>query len=260
MDTIVTQLTSLVSDRNATIKIAAVPGVVSKINRALESADVEFDDIAAIVQTEPALVARVMRAANSALLCLPQCTSLREAVSRLGMAVVRNMAICVSLKDAVDPSVPVLAEALTTTAHNTSQVATIMGALCCKRPPLKADTAVLMGMVCNFGKLVIIRMLDDMPCKTELAASQVHHILTLLNVRAGRPILIKWGMTAGILDGVFSQPTKVASPDDIATYKDAFTITRAYLDKTLPEESMKRVTSIVDENKQDVEEFLRIFA
>src|SRR5215471_9024779 len=85
-------------DRSLTdndLKLPSLPEVALKIRNALANEDVSVAEIARLIGSDPALAARIVRIANSALFYRGSkpITSVSAAVSQLGHRMVRNVAL-----------------------------------------------------------------------------------------------------------------------------------------------------------------------
>ncbi|HEB77136.1 MAG TPA: HDOD domain-containing protein [Methylothermaceae bacterium] len=82
----------------ATDRLPSPPGVALSILQLVEREDADLDELAALVQADPALSARLLRFANSPVIAPRRpIVAVREAVSRIGMNGVRNLVLGLSL-------------------------------------------------------------------------------------------------------------------------------------------------------------------
>ena len=86
-------LNSLV-DKGKLVSLPSLPVVGIKILDILKDDDFSVDELSAIISTDPALAARILKMANSALYAhIPHVDSLDRAVSLLGARTLKNMAL-----------------------------------------------------------------------------------------------------------------------------------------------------------------------
>ncbi len=79
--------------------LPAMPMVAGQIVKAIDDADSSVDDIRALVEQDPGLVARILRVSNSAYYGFPsEIRSVGHAISLLGGRTVRNLVLGASLK------------------------------------------------------------------------------------------------------------------------------------------------------------------
>jgi HD-like signal output (HDOD) protein len=78
--------------------LPSVPRLYNELQRKLEEEDTGLAEIAAIIERDPAMTAKLLQVVNSAYFGLPrQITSVREAASFLGIATVRNLILAVGV-------------------------------------------------------------------------------------------------------------------------------------------------------------------
>lgn len=80
-------------------KLPSPKGVALAILDLCRSSDADFKDIARVAQTDPALTGRLLRQANSAASGGRSVASVTDAIARLGLGTVRNLALGFSLVD-----------------------------------------------------------------------------------------------------------------------------------------------------------------
>lgn len=74
--------------------LPTLPAVIENLGAALQDPEVDVEDIAAIIEDDPAIMARIMKVVNSTLyLGVQEATSLRTAIVRLGFGAVSNIAM-----------------------------------------------------------------------------------------------------------------------------------------------------------------------
>ena len=86
----------------ASSNLPSVPFVALKVLELTQQEDTSIDDIAAVIQKDPALTAKLLRTANSPLFGLvKKVASIRQATVILGLRTVKVMALSFSLVDAL---------------------------------------------------------------------------------------------------------------------------------------------------------------
>ncbi len=85
---------------NSTLALASIPDTIAKINMLLADEDASIVSIANVIQHDVALSARIIRIANSPVLRRnSDISSMSDAINRLGITLVKNLAIVVSMSD-----------------------------------------------------------------------------------------------------------------------------------------------------------------
>src|SRR5690242_19383466 len=76
------------------VKLPSAPAIALRIIQIVQREDFAFDQLGAVIQSEPALAAKVLRLVNSGYYALPQrVDSLDAAVALLGVNAVKNIAL-----------------------------------------------------------------------------------------------------------------------------------------------------------------------
>ena len=88
------------------------PDVALRVKRALEDPEVSDDKVVRVVGLEPVLSARLLKMANSALLCHAKrpVTEVRMAITRPGFDMVRNAAVSLAAEQVMDAQVAPLVQ------------------------------------------------------------------------------------------------------------------------------------------------------
>ena len=77
-----------------TIRLPSPPAIAVRILDAVKKDDSSFSELAAIIQRDPALAARILKVANSSFYCLPfKASSIEKALPVLGMNALKNIAL-----------------------------------------------------------------------------------------------------------------------------------------------------------------------
>ncbi|MCF8025411.1 MAG: HDOD domain-containing protein [Desulfobacteraceae bacterium] len=86
-------------------KLPTLPAVIENLRIALQDPEVDVEDIAVIIEDDPAIMARIVKVVNSALyLGVSETTSLRTAIVRLGFGAVSNIAMSAAVFSTFAPS------------------------------------------------------------------------------------------------------------------------------------------------------------
>jgi putative nucleotidyltransferase with HDIG domain len=82
------------------VDLPTIPNVAKKVVKALANPSTNTNDLNKIISTDPALSARILKIANSALYyCQREITSLTMAMSRIGFASLKSIVVAVSTKE-----------------------------------------------------------------------------------------------------------------------------------------------------------------
>lgn len=130
-----------------------------KIRHALNAPDISIDNIARVVGAEPVLSAHILRLCNSAAFNQSgtPVSDLRKATLRLGLSMVRNVAISVGMKQLVQSKssadVPRLIDGLWKRCIRISALSYVIAK---KLTRVNPDMAMMAGLLLNIGKFYII--------------------------------------------------------------------------------------------------------
>ncbi len=155
---------SLVKDAVATEKLLlpSLPDVALKIKAECEKEDTCAEQIARVISQDPAMSVRLLQIANSALYRTRHSTDdIQMAISKLGLNLVRDLIIGLSMKQLYKASNNVIAERFHELWIASTKTAAIAHLLATQHSHLNAEKAMLAGLVHNIGALPIILMAED---------------------------------------------------------------------------------------------------
>lgn len=179
--------------------LPSAPGTYVAITEALADPNCSLKDVAAIVERDPALCAKVLQIVNSAFFGLPRTvTSLAQAASYLGTLALRNLALAMETLAATSKQQPTLRPAQLRAFQVNALLAALLGRKWFVDDKRKADDAFVAGMLRNMGHLVLSARGDSQA----QAGSQAQLSAYLLGL---------WGIPHGVLEPVafFEHPESV---------------------------------------------------
>ena len=184
------------------------PDTALRVQRCVNDPDSDIQSLAAIVATEPALAARLMRMANSAMMRRGpmEVTDIATAISRVGMTMVQNAAVSFAAREAFKcPAGSVCLDDLTTLRKHSIKVAALSYVIAknCKYCG-KPDEAMLAGLLHAVGKLYIFTKAAD---HEELFSdrSVLESNLAQWHTGVARAIVESWNFPERIATGVDEQ-------------------------------------------------------
>lgn len=181
------------------------PDTALRVREALNDPDVSIDTLSGIILSEPALAARLMRMANSAMMRRGtlEITDIKTAISRVGLDMVQNAAVSIAASEAFKaPDGSPLREHLDKTRKHSIRVCALAYVLAKNvRNSGKPDEAMLAGLLHAIGKFYILTRADDFP---ELFANTeaLEALLNEWNSGVGRAIVESWGFPEDIVAAV----------------------------------------------------------
>lgn len=176
------------------LELPSLPEVALKVRRALADENVSVGEIARLLGTDPALAARTLRIANSAMFYRGSrpITSLREAVSQLGQKMVRNVALSFAAQQAfIGYGHRPLRDRVAAVWRHSVHAAVVAHMIARVRTRLNADEAFLAGLLHEVGKLYIFARVKDDP-ETLASDAGFQSVLAAWHPRVGRAVIEAW--------------------------------------------------------------------
>lgn len=184
------------------------PDTALKVQECIRDPDGDVQSLAAIVATEPALAARLMRMANSALMRRGpmEVTDIPTAISRVGMDMVQNAAVSFAAREAfrAAPGSPCIDD-LNRLRRESVQIAAVAYVLSKDVSSIrKPDEAMLAGLLSAVGKYYIFMKASDHP---ELFADRasLESLVAQWHTGVARAIVESWNFPESIAQGVDEQ-------------------------------------------------------
>ncbi len=153
-----------VKDAVATEKLLlpSLPDVALKIKAECEKEESSAKKIAEVIGQDPALTVRLLQIANSSLYRTRVSTdNIQMAITKLGLKLVRDLIISLSMKQLYNAENNVIAERFNELWLASTKTAAIAHLLASKHEHLDAEKAMLAGLTHNIGALPIILMAED---------------------------------------------------------------------------------------------------
>lgn len=191
------------------LELPSLPEVALKVRKALADESVSSTEIARLLGTDPALAARVLKTANSALFYrgTKPITSLHNAVARLGQRMVRNVALSYAAQQVFIGygSAHLRAYLLAIWQHSV-HVAALAHMLARIRTQSNADDAFLAGLLHEIGKLYILMRAKD---NAEMLSStaEFQSVLVTWHPRVGSAVLEAWELAPELVAAVRDHET-----------------------------------------------------
>ena len=185
-----------------------------RVKRMADDPDSTLDEIAAVVQAEPVLSAKVLRMANTVVLN-PYGASIqtvREAVARMGLSALRSLAIAVASEQLVaDKRSPAMKQMASDLWNRTIDIAAWCFALARQTRVAKPDAAMLAGMMSTIGQFFLIARSSDYPAM-EQEIDRFAALVDELHTRVGLVILEVFDLPETVLDSIAEQEGPLCWP------------------------------------------------
>ncbi len=186
------------------LELPSLPEVALKIRRALADENVSFSEIVRLLGADPALAARILKVANSAMFYRGSqaITSLHNAVAQLGYKMVRNVALSFAAQQVfIGYGSRELRDHVSAVWQHSVHTAALAHMLARVRGTLNPDEAFLAGLLHEVGKLyILMRAKDDPEVLTDEAAFR--SVLGEWHPRLGRVVIEAWELSAELAAAV----------------------------------------------------------
>jgi len=185
-------------------KVGELPSLGStyiSLGEAVRDPYVTIEQVAAIVERDVAMAAKVLQLTNSAFFGLPrQIASLSDAVSYLGISTIKNLALTSEVFKVFKPGPKIPVSECDAIQDHAIRVASIIGTLPVQRH--LRDLAVIAGILHDIGKLLMATKMQDVYCairsQVKAAGCPWHvaerEILGTSHAEVGAYLLGLWGI------------------------------------------------------------------
>jgi HD-like signal output (HDOD) protein len=180
------------------ITLPVFSDVALKVQKAARDDHYDVSDIERAIESDPALVAEVLKVANSAFFGgLAEVSSIRVALLRLGLQRVANLVFLATEKSRYVASQPAISPLMRMLWHHSSACAMASEWIARKvRYPQLGETVFIGALVHDIGKLFLLRVLDEMartaPKDDGVSPELVREILDDAHTDVGHRLLVSW--------------------------------------------------------------------
>lgn len=173
--------------------VPSLPEVINRIREAINDPKRGTQQIAKLIQLDPALTARLIQIANSAShrgnFTIDTCQS---AIARLGLRTTRNLVTCLVMHNVFNADSPKLHLRIRELWKNSCRVAAIAHVLAqVNKGQLDPDKALLAGLTHNIGVLPVLHYAANYPDVLD-DAKLMNKLIRELRGQLGQQILEKW--------------------------------------------------------------------
>lgn len=175
------------------LQLPSLPEVAVRIGRAMEDDKTDAPDIARIIQTDPVITAKLIKAANSALYggqsSVETCSS---AVIRLGNKLTHKLVLTYTLQDIFKTDSRLLQKRMKELWRHSTKVAAICYVLAKREKRFDPEHAMLAGLMHDIGVVAILNYANDYPEEVR-KPDVLEQAIKRLRAQTGSMILSKWG-------------------------------------------------------------------
>ena len=204
------------------ITLPVFSDVALKMQKAVREESYDIGEIERAIESDPALVAEVLRAANSAFFGgLSEVASIRTAVLRLGLQRVTNLVFLATEKSRYTARDPEIATLMRDLWHHASACALAAEWISRRvRFPQLGETVFIGGLVHDIGKLFLLRVLDEMGRDQRhgeaVSSELMHEVLDNAHADVGYRLLQTWHLPDVYQNIVRDHHTEQPDPANVA--------------------------------------------
>ena len=138
-------------------RLTSLPEVALKIRTLLDDQDVNARRIAELINRDPVIAAKIIRAANSPIYFgAAKCETVQNAIVRLGLLTTKQLVIGFTLRDLFQSQAPLLRRLMADVWEQSIDVAAISFVLARHTRLFDPEEAMLAGLVSNIGVLSVL--------------------------------------------------------------------------------------------------------
>lgn len=208
--------------------LPSLPDLALRIRQAIDNDISDAAVVARLVESDPAMAAKLLKAANSALYGgVSQIETTSNAIVRLGMQTTKQLVLSFALKEVFHSDVPMVRAKMAELWKHSAKVAALCFVLAREVEGLSAEEALLIGLVHDVGTIAILNYL---PKYQELAADEHELELTIERLRGelGAMILRKWNFPPVIVAGARDAEYWLRTTDGAADYTDLIIVAQVH--------------------------------
>ncbi len=178
--------------KNDRLVLPSLPEVAIRVGQAVEDQSSDAKRIADIIQNDPAITAKIVKAANSAFYGSSNPVhSCSDAVVRLGMRVTHNLVLAYTMRDLFQPRSRLLQQRMEELWQHSTQVAALCYVLAKQSKFFNPDEAMLIGLLHDIGVAAIINQAANYPALAS-SSDALDHATTHLRSPIGGAIMEAW--------------------------------------------------------------------
>lgn len=182
------------------LELPVLPEAAARVIALCQDPDADQRDIQAALERDPSLSSHVLRIANSAMFAsIEPIISLKQAIARLGMTTVRNLALTVSLQRRVFAGKQ--HEELTRRIWLHSAIAAVFARDIARRLRRNAEVGFLCGLMHDVGRPIVLQAAIEQPdliLSNGAEAQLLEAAMDAFHAPVGARLVEAWGLPRSI--------------------------------------------------------------
>jgi HD-like signal output (HDOD) protein len=206
--------------------LPTIPEISYKIRRAINDSTASSHKISRVVQTDPAITARLIQIANSSLYCgRKKIESCPEALTRIGLQASQDIITSMAIKSVFRANSEFIRKKMAALWAHSSMISAISAVFAHKVPGFDPDRAMLAGLIHDIGIVPILTYADRHP---EVIANPKDLVETVKYLRAdiGIQIIRAWDFPSDFEDVVQHAENWHRHTNENANYADIVMISQ----------------------------------
>ncbi|APZ43032.1 hypothetical protein BW247_07940 [Acidihalobacter ferrooxydans] len=214
------------------IKLPGMPDVAIRVRLLIQDEQADINDITKIVQTDPAIAAHLIQAANSAAFRgVKTVVSIREAATRLGLKRSANLALGMALHDAFSSADSVIAAQMRRNWELSVHVSAYAFIIARHTRLMAPEHALLGGLLHRIGAIPILQYLQDL----SPGEAEIEQALRRFTPLFGGILLKDWGFDQEFITAAEETTQWQRDPDPEPDLCDIINTARLYVNLRAPE-------------------------
>ncbi|NOQ93879.1 MAG: HDOD domain-containing protein [Methylophaga sp.] len=262
--------------KNGTLVLPTLPEVALRVRDVVDDPEATAANLADIIITDVALSTRLLKVANSPLYRgRIEIDSVQMAVARLGQTIIRSLVTSLVMEQMFQATSRNLDERLHKLWEHSTDVSAICQVLASSQANIKADEAMLAGLIHEVGILPILMKADEKPELIKNSAA-LDTVIENIHPRIGAAILKSWKFPESLITAVAEQQNLSRDSEDGPDLADLVQVARlqSYMntDRALSSEELATVPAFkklgvdteisvveLDENSDEYAEAMALF-
>ncbi len=207
----------LESDR---LILPSLPDVALRVARVLDNGISDSEAVAEVIQTDPAITVKLIKAANSAMYgrCQPLETC-AAAVVRLGSALTHKLVLSLSMRELFTTESPLLQQRMQALWKHSTEIAALCFVLAKRDTRFNPEQAMLVGLLHDIGAVAVLNYIDKFPLEVT-QPKIIDDAVKSLRARTSSMILEKWRFPSEFTVAAFEAEDWMRDTGGIPDYCD----------------------------------------
>jgi len=185
---------------NGCLQIPTLPSIMLQLNNALKAKDVGINEVAKIIQMDPAIAGKLVKFSNS-VLYNPRTSfkNCKDAILHIGLMATRNFVFIESLRQAFNCNNPRISELLKDEWKKSIYLSSLCWVLASEHGGVNPEDAQLAGLLSDIGNIPFFTSLVDIQSEY-LTSNDISLVLPYISPKIGNEVLNSWGLSDELVE------------------------------------------------------------